>query len=77
MSLNSDMLTKDVIGILEDILQQNDITEKSMQEDIPEWDSMAYMTIISVVESKYDIEITQDNIGGFYSVQSIVSLLSD
>ncbi len=73
---NKEDLTNNVIDIVKKITKCNNIDKYSSQENINQWDSLAYMSIISDIELKYKIIITQDNLIQFNSIQSIVNLIS-
>lgn len=72
---DKEKLTQDIIDIVKNITKCNNIDLSSSRDNIPQWDSMAYMTIISEVEFNYKVSITQDNIEQFYSIKSIVNLI--
>lgn len=48
------------------------ITENLAMEDIPEWDSMGNMAIISAIEEKLGIEIPIEDLFELNSVSSLV-----
>jgi len=73
---DKEKLTQNIIDIVKNITKCNNIDLSSNRDNIPQWDSMAYMTIISEVEFNYKVSITQDNIEQFYSIESIVNLIA-
>ena len=42
-------------------------------ENTSEWDSLAYLSVISVMEEEFEIEITEKNINNFGSVKNILN----
>lgn len=64
-----------VIEIVKKATKSNEINIKSSMLNTENWDSLAYMTIVSELELNYAIEVTQENIQNFDSVESILSLL--
>ena len=58
--------------ILCEVLCLDDINDLAEQEDYNEWDSMAYLSILSNFEEEFDICITQKNINSFNSVENII-----
>ena len=64
-----------VIEIVKKATKSNEINTKSSMLNTENWDSLAYMTIVSELELNYAIEVTQENIQSFDSVESILSLL--
>ena len=68
-------IATDVIEIVKKATKSNEINTKSSMLNTENWDSLAYMTIVSELELNYAIEVTQENIQSFDSVESILSLL--
>ena len=68
-------LAHNVIEIVKRATKSNEINTKSSMLNTENWDSLAYMTIVSELELNYAIEVTQENIQSFDSVESILTLL--
>ena len=68
----SEVIEKKVIEIVADVLNVEDINLKSSQEKLDEWDSMAYLSVISRLEEEFNIEINQENINNFTSIKKII-----
>ena len=64
---------ENVISIVSKILNVKNIDLQSSQENTPEWDSLAYLSVLSAVEEEFVIEISQENINSFSSVQKILN----
>ena len=62
-----------VITLVSTALNVNSINLKSSQENTSEWDSLAYLSVISTLEEEFEIEITEKNINNFGSVKNILS----
>ena len=62
-----------VITLVSTALNVNNITLQSSQENISEWDSLAYLSVISAMEDEFEIEITEKNINNFGSVKNILN----
>ncbi len=60
-----------VITLVSTALNVNSINLKSSQENTSEWDSLAYLSVISTLEEEFEIEITEKNINNFGSVKNI------
>ena len=54
-------------------LNINSIDLQSSQENTSEWDSLAYLSVIGLMEEEFEIEITEKNINNFGSVQNILN----
>ena len=62
-----------VITLVSTALNVNSINLQSSQENTSEWDSLAYLSVISAMEEEFEIEITEKNINNFGSVNNILN----
>ena len=62
-----------VITFVSTALNVNSINLQSSQENTSEWDSLAYLSVISIMEEEFEIEITEKNINNFGSVKNILN----
>ena len=62
-----------VITLVSTALNVNSINLQSSQENTSEWDSLAYLSVISAMEEEFEIEITENNINNFGSVKNILN----
>ena len=62
-----------VITLVSTALNVNSIDLQSSQENTFEWDSLAYLSVIGVMEEEFEIEITEKNINNFGSVKNILN----
>ncbi len=62
-----------VITLVSTALNVNSINLQSSQENTSEWDSLAYLSVISTIEEEFEIEITEKNINNFGSVKNILN----
>jgi len=62
-----------VITFVSTALNVNSIDLQSSQENTSEWDSLAYLSVISAMEEEFEIEITEKNINNFGSVKNILN----
>ena len=65
-------IDKKVKALLLEILNVEKLPLDASQENMAEWDSIAYLTIIARLEEKFKLKINQDNINNFGSVKGIV-----
>jgi len=68
---------ENVISIVSKILNVKNLDLQSSQENTPEWDSLAYLSVLSAVEEEFAIEISQENINSFSSVQKILNEMNN
>ena len=65
---------KQVIKLVQDILNEK-INSNSSQSNCKNWDSMAYLSILSSLEKKYNIKISQKNFSKFDSIKNILKII--
>ena len=53
------------------------INDKMSPPDIPEWDSLGHINIITALEEEYDIEITPEQIAKLESVAHFKQLIEE
>ena len=65
-------------NIIADILQisNNDFKITDQIVDIPEWDSLAHITIISAIEANYNIKFSTKEIINIKSITDLSKLIS-
>ena len=71
--MNSSKTEQKVITLVSTALNVNSINLQSSQENTSEWDSLAYLSLISAMEEEFEIEITEKNINNFGSVKNILN----
>ena len=64
---------KKIKEIICEVLNIDEIDDYANQEDHIEWDSLAYLSIISELEDQFNISISSKNINNFDSVQNILT----
>ncbi len=74
---DKEKIIQDLIEIVKKTVRSNKVNRDSSTKNLAQWDSLAYMAIISEVELLYDLPVTQDNIEKFDSIQSIADLIKD
>ncbi len=62
-----------VITLVSTALNVNSINLQSSQENTSEWDSLAYLSVISAMEEEFEIEISEKNINNFGSVKNLLN----
>ena len=68
-------IINNLIEIIKKIVRSNEVNSDSSTVNLPQWDSLSYMAIISEVEVVYHVLVTQDNIENFDSIQSIADII--
>ena len=71
------MTEREKLALLEDMLEldEGDLTGETILDDIDEYDSMAKLSLIVLMEDEFDVKLTADIIRGFETVGDIVALM--
>ncbi len=72
------MTDREKLALLEDMLEldEGDLTADMALDDIDEYDSMAKLSLIVLMEDEFDVKLTGDVIKGFETVGDIVALMN-
>ena len=73
------MNEREKLALLEDMLEldEGDLTMDKALDDIDEYDSMAKLSLIVLMEDEFGVKLTGDVIKGFETVGDIVSLMNE
>ena len=75
MNNNREELTQEIIEIVKKVTRYGAVDRDTSTQNLSQWDSLAYMSIISEVEINYEVEVSEKNINDFGSIESIVGIL--
>ena len=75
--MNEEIIKKKLIKNIQDITNNKSISIDSTQDNSQGWDSLAYMSIVTMVEKEFKIPISYENIRKFNSVKSILDILKN
>ena len=72
------MTEREKLAMLENMLEldEGDLTVDKALEDIDEYDSMAKLSLIVLMEDEFGVKLTGDVIKGFTTVGDIVALMN-
>ena len=72
------MTEREKLALLEDMLEldEGDLTMDKALEDVDEYDSMAKLSLIVLMEDGFGVKLTSDMIKGFETVGDIVALMN-
>ena len=72
------MTEREKLALLEDMLEldEGDLTVDKALDDIDEYDSMAKLSLIVLMEDEFGVKLTSDVIKGFETVGDIVALMN-
>lgn len=73
------MTEREKLALLEDMLEldEGDLTVDKALDDIDEYDSMAKLSLIVLMEDEFGVKLTGDVIKGFETVGDIVALMNN
>lgn len=71
------METKEKLNLIEEALEldNNSLSESTLLEDIPEYDSMAKLSLIVLIDDEFGKKLTGEQLRDFKTVGDIVSFL--
>ena len=72
------MTEREKLALLEDMLEleEGDLTLETLLDDVDEYDSMAKLSLIVLMEDEFGVKLTSDIIKGFETVGDIVDLMN-
>lgn len=72
------MTEREKIALLEDMLEldEGDLTMNTALADVDEYDSMAKLSLIVLMDDEFGVKLTGDAIKGFETIGDIVALMS-
>lgn len=72
------MTEREKLALLEDMLEldEGDLTLDKALDDIDEYDSMAKLSLIVLMEDEFGVKLTGDVIKGFETVGDIVAMMN-
>ncbi len=71
------MTNQEKIALLEETLEidEGTLTEDMLLEDVDEYDSMAKLSLIVMMDDEFDVKLTGDMIKGFRTVGDILAVM--
>ncbi len=72
------MSTREKIAKLEDLMEldENTLQEDTILNDIDEWDSIAAISYIALLDEEFNVSISADTIKGFKTVADAISYMN-
>ena len=72
------MSEREKLALLEDMLEleEGELTVETILDDIDEYDSMAKLSLIVLMEDEFGVKLTGDVIKGFETVGDIITLMN-
>ena len=64
-------ISKKVKNLILEVLNIENLPLDASTENVEQWDSLAYLSIVSKLEKEFELKINQENINKFKSLQNI------
>lgn len=73
------MSNREKIAMLEDIweLDEGALTPETMLSDVEEYDSMAKLSLIVLMDDEFEVKLTGEDIKNFQSVSDILKMMPE
>jgi len=73
------MTNQEKIALLEETLEidEGTLTEDMLLEDVDEYDSMAKLSLIVMMDDEFGVKLTGDMIKGFQTVGDILAVMEE
>ena len=65
-------ISKKVKNLILEVLNIENLPLDASTENVEQWDSLAYLSIVSKLEKEFELKINQENINKFNSLENIV-----
>jgi len=74
----SQPILEEIIPLMHDLFDEYDgpITRETTARDIPQWDSLAHVQLIVMIEQELGVRFTTTEIQGFTSLGDVIDLVS-
>lgn len=70
--MNNQQTKKKIESLIKKVLNINTLPKNASSTNVEEWDSFAYLTIVSKLEKEFKLTINQKNINNFNSIENII-----
>lgn len=72
------MELKDKLELLDEMLELDagSLTPENILEELDEWDSLALISLVALIDEKFDKKITGQKIREFKTVQDILNVMN-
>lgn len=64
-----------VIKIMKDVLETEDISLNTSQENCENWNSLRHLNLVSELEDEFGVEFEPEEIAEMHSVNSIIEIV--
>ena len=70
--MNNQQTKKKIESLIKKVLKIDSLPLNASSTNVREWDSLAYLTIISKLENEFKLTVNQTNINNFNNIENII-----
>ncbi|HJP17143.1 MAG: hypothetical protein CMD96_06955 [Gammaproteobacteria bacterium] len=72
-------MTEKIIDLFSSVLdvKKEKITVETSMDDLPEWDSLAHISLVSAIEEEFKVSMSMDEITSMLSIKSAIEIISE
>ena len=64
-----------VFKILKDVLEMDEVSMNTSQDNCENWNSLRHLNLVSELEDEFDVEFEPEEIAEMHSVNSIIEMI--
>jgi acyl carrier protein len=74
--INGTAVRPEIAGIFAEVFNfQGDITPQTSRADVPKWDSLRHIALVTAIEQNFSLSLSMDEMVEIRSVQDICNIL--
>ena len=66
-----------VIKIMKDVLEMDEVSMNTSQENCENWNSLRHLNLVSELEDEFDVEFEPEEIAEMHSVNNIIEIIKE
>ena len=66
-----------VFKILKDVLEMDEVSMNTSQDNCENWNSLRHLNLVSELEDEFDLEFEPEEIAEMHSVNSIIEIIKE
>jgi acyl carrier protein len=74
--MTKDSVKENLFLLLQEVLGVSDIDINKTMDDIPEWDSLKHIQLLSAIETKFELKIDFEDSINMVDVKGILNIIS-
>tara|TARA_B100000315_G_scaffold257003_1_gene304459 strand:+ start:1248 stop:1478 length:231 start_codon:yes stop_codon:yes gene_type:complete len=72
-------MNEKIIDLFSSVLgvSKEKINDETSMDDVPEWDSLAHISLVSAIEEEFNISMSMDEITSMLSIKCAVEIITE